>query len=753
MNNKQKLSFIINRKWAVLTAFFFCVLVHSIAYSQEMQVRIGVLALRGAEETVKRWTPTAEYLSTRISEYTFVIVPLDFEKIYEAVENGEVDFVLENSSIYVELEYLYGVDRIATLNDLWQEQAFNQFGGVIFTSKNRKDINNLDDLKNKSFMAVHETSFGGWRMAQREFKDYGIDPYRNFADMQFGDTHDKVVYAVQKGQVDAGTVRTGILEKMNKEGKINIKNFAILNQQHPDNFPLLLSTRLYPEWPFARVKHTSDQLSQQVSIALLSMPSDSEAARAAGIAGWTTPHHYQRVHDCLKELRVSPYEDLGKITLASLIQQYWYWILLGFISVIVLIAVVIYVIRLNRKLNISTIELKESQNRLEQKVEERTSELRQSNQQLIKENKDRRRAEKALQLEHDNFKNILGSMEDGVYIVNMEYEIQYINPVIKLEFGPANGHKCYEYLHRRIKVCPWCKISDVLLGKTVRWEWYSSKNQRTYDLIDTPFRNPDGSISKLEIFRDITERKQAEEELKKHREHLEELVKERTKELEAFSYSVSHDLRAPLRAIDGFTRILMDDYISQLDEEAKRLGMIIQSNSQKMGQLIDDLLTFSRMARTSMNFSEIDMKNMAKAIYYEATNAKLRKRITFTIADLSEVKGDTNMMRQVWMNFISNAIKFSANRDQAVISITCQEKENKLTYCIKDNGAGFNMKYKDKLFGVFQRLHSEKEFEGTGVGLALVQRIIHRHGGKVWAEGEVDKGAAFYFSLSKNGEI
>jgi len=221
------------------------------------------------------------------------------------------------------------------------------------------------------------------------------------------------------------------------------------------------------------------------------------------------------------------------------------------------------------------------------------------------------------------------------------------------------------------------------------------------------------------------------------------------KELEAFSYSVSHDLRAPLRAIDGFTNILLEDYVANLDAEGKRIGSIIQYNARKMGQLIDDLLAFSRMGRADMHFSEIDMQNMANAIYHEATSAEERKRITFTIADLSRAKGDTNMMRQVLMNLISNAIKFSSHRKQSVISVTCREEENELSYCIKDNGAGFDMKYKDKLFGVFQRLHSEKEFEGTGVGLALVQRIIHRHGGNVWAEGEVDNGAAFYFSLPK----
>ncbi|MBC8186092.1 GHKL domain-containing protein, partial [candidate division KSB1 bacterium] len=282
----------------------------------------------------------------------------------------------------------------------------------------------------------------------------------------------------------------------------------------------------------------------------------------------------------------------------------------------------------------------------------------------------------------------------------------------------------------------------------------------------------------------ITERKKAEEELSKHREHLEELVKERTakleksqqslallledvnesrteldisnkklensnKELEAFAYSVSHDLRAPLRAIDGFTRILMEDYIEKLDDEGKRLGTVIQKNSQKMGKLIDDLLAFSRLGRASMKFSSIDMKNMAKAIYHEATGSSERKRINFSVADLPDVDGDSNMFRQVWMNLISNAIKFSSKKEKAVISITGIQDDEKITYRISDNGAGFDMQYKNKIFDVFQRLHNERDFAGTGVGLALVQRIINRHNGKIWAESEVDKGATFYFSLPK----
>jgi len=225
-------------------------------------------------------------------------------------------------------------------------------------------------------------------------------------------------------------------------------------------------------------------------------------------------------------------------------------------------------------------------------------------------------------------------------------------------------------------------------------------------------------------------------------------LEDANKELESFSYSVSHDLREPLRAIDGFTRILDEDYRDKLDEEGQRILNTILKGTDKMGRLISDLLSFSRVSRQYMSESTVEMRKLAETVCDElkATSGNERE-IECRVAKLPDAVGDTAMMRQVFTNLVSNAFKFTRPREKAIIEIGASISGKENTYYVKDNGVGFNDQYAHKLFNMFQRLHTQEQFEGTGVGLAIVQRIIQRQGGRVWAESKLGEGATFYFAL------
>ena len=257
-----------------------------------------------------------------------------------------------------------------------------------------------------------------------------------------------------------------------------------------------------------------------------------------------------------------------------------------------------------------------------------------------------------------------------------------------------------------------------------------------------------------ELSSEIKIRIQAQQEVSRLNEELEERVIIRTnqlnaanKELEAFSYSVSHDLRAPLRAISGFTKIILDDYQSALDEEGKHFCKLIVDNTNRMEQLIEDLLALSKVGRADIVFENINMRELAKVVLAELTTGCDMGRLTISIEELSPCFGDPILIRQVWTNLLSNAIKYSSTMDHSNIIVGCENSKEEIVYFVKDNGVGFDMKYYDKLFGVFQRLHNTSEFNGTGVGLAIVRRIIQRHFGRTWAEGQIGLGASFFFSL------
>ncbi len=326
-------------------------------------LRIGVLAKRGHENCLKKWKGTAHFLTSRVQGYEFSIVPLDFQEIERAVRQKSVEFLLANPAIYVTLENKYGLSRIATLKNRRLSKIITRFGGVIFCRKNRRDIRRIKDLRGKSFMAVSSTSLGGWYAAWKFLLDHHIDPRHDFSHFSFGQTHDAVVLAVKEGRVDAGTVRTDILERMASEGKISLNDFRIMGAKDlkETGFPFVYTTRLYPEWPFAKLPHVAPRLAEKVAIALLKMEPDDTAALDAKYAGWTIPLSYAPVNECLKALHVGPYKNQARLSLDKVFKKYRLAITVFLSAFSLLFILTFYLKRISTQRKETIEKLKESE--------------------------------------------------------------------------------------------------------------------------------------------------------------------------------------------------------------------------------------------------------------------------------------------------------------------------------------------------------------------------------------------------------
>ncbi len=406
-------------------------------------------------------------------------------------------------------------------------------------------------------------------------------------------------------------------------------------------------------------------------------------------------------------------------------------------------------------------------NKLEDKMrqaEQKEIELKEYVAKLERTIEEREKAEKELGRSELKYKKLYDGMMDGFVISSIEGKI--------LEFNNAFASMLmYDYEELKSK-----DINDLTPAKwhdeekrIINNQVFGSGYSETYE---KEMIKKDGSIFPVElrthlivndknqkegmwaIIKDITERKKIELMSQKLNEELEQRVKERTsqlkilnQELEAFSYSVSHDLRTPLRIISGYSKILFEEYANELSDDAKTLLEGITKNTNNMSCLIDDLLEFSKLNRKEVALTEINFEKIFKEVFNEIPISAIKDKVIINISKLPVVKGDKALLKQVAANFISNAVKFSSKVENPEINVSANIENGMAVFCIKDNGVGFDMNYSGKLFGVFQRLHKQNEYEGTGVGLAIVKRIINRHGGKVWAESELNRGSSFYFSL------
>ena len=682
-------------------------------------VRIGVLSHRGYEATVRDWSPTADYLSGNIQGHRFEIVPLDFEEVDPAVQFGEVDFLLVNPGIYVNMEVKYRVSRIATLDNLVGNTPHNVFGGVLFTRRDRRDINSLEDIRGKRLMAVDETSLGGFQMAWRELNAAGLDPYRDVSLLEFGGIHDRVVLAVLEGLTDVGNVRTNILERMASAGRIDLRDFKIISPRLHVEFPFARSTRLYPEWPFSKLQHTPTPLAQLVAVALLNMPKTHPVARKGNYAGWTVPLDYQQVHELFRELQLPPYAQPGRFTLSDAVQKYWYWMVSGLGFLLLMIFMTTWVVRLNRALARSKLHL------------ERQHEL------------------------------ILNSVADGIYGVDLEGKTTFVNRAMEeitgwssSELIGANQHEILHHTRGDGTAHPSdeCPVYLTFLDSKPRFVdedlfWRKGRTSFSVEYSSTPIRDEVGkTIGSVVVFRDISERKRAKEETRQHQLELSHVARLST--MGEMASGIAHEINQPLTAIatNAHACIRMMESGRQLDRCADVMEKI-GTQAERAGEIIRQLRQFVRKEEPERVRTDINdlIREVLVLIKPEVDRGGVRLR-----QDLDRGVGKVLVQRiqieQVIINLVLNAIEAMSEvkEDARLLLIGSRRGEGETVEVkVSDTGPGLEGSIRDQLFNPFITTKPK----GMGLGLSISLGIIEAHNGNLYLDSGPGEGAVFRFAL------
>lgn len=668
------------------------------------------------------WGPTADYLTAQFPSYQFNIIPLDFDSVDEAVSTGGVDFILVNPGIYVNLEARYRVSRIATMNNRRGGTAYNIFGGVIFTRNDREDLNTLEDLRGKSFMAVDRTSLGGFQMAWREFNALDINPLSDFSRLEFGGIHDRVVAAVIEGRVDAGTVRTDILERMAAAGALDPQSVRILHPQSDAEFPFAHSTRLYPEWPFSKVSHTDNELAQQVAIALMQMPRDHTAAISGNYSGWTIPLDYQPVHELFQELKLPPYAIFGKFTLWQAIQRYWYWVLASLAVLLAMVLITSAEVRRNRRLA-----------------------------------KAKRRLERRHEL-------ILNSVADGIYGVDLDGNSTFVNSAMEKITGWSErdliGKNQHQILHHTrqdgslhpAEECPVYATYRDNKSRFIKDDVFWKKNGEniSVEYSSTPIRDERGKTTgSVVVFRDITERKKIEEKIREHQSQLVHVARLNT--VGQIASGIAHELNQPLTAITANSRacVRMMESGPHLVDRCADVMEKIAGQAERAGEIIRQIRHFVHKDQPEQRL--VSVRNMLNTVVEfiapEARRAGVKLNVEFDAA-VKNVYAQEIQIEQVLLNLVRNAIEAlrETPRQHRKINIqTTLLNAGHIQFSVSDSGPGLKADFADQIFDPFVTTKAE----GMGLGLSICKGIIEAHQSELQVKSSSD-GARFYFSLPEN---
>jgi len=689
-------------------------------------LQIGVLAHRGVEIALQMWQPTADYLNKQLPNYNFAIAPLSFEEMWVSVAAGGMDFVVTNSSMYVEFESLYNLNRLATLKNLRMGRAYTVFGGVILRRRERTDIQNLTDLVGKNFAGANEYSFGAWQTAWREIKAVGIDPYRDFLSLRFSGTHDDVVYAVRDGLVDAGSVQTDTLEHMAEEGKIKLEDFEIINQQtqYGDEFPFALSTRLYPEWPFAASHQVDMEIMEDVAIALLQMAKlNPEAALAANSQGWTVPLNYESIHECQKELNLGVYTGNDRTNFDLAVKGsndgLWNWNMET--------NEVFFSARWKQMLGYAEDEIKDDGQEWESRIYP------------------------------DDYAQVQSTMEAYLQGGIAEYASEY-----------RLRHKDASYR--------WMLARGTLL-RDVHGIPYRMAGSHT-DITSRKLAEATLVDSESRLKEQALDLEQALKDLQSTQAQL--IQTEKMSSLGQLVAGIAHEINNPVNFIHGNVNYA-SDYITKLIDlinlygkynpepaveilnkineidldfilmDLPKLLKSMQVGTDRIATIVLSLRNFSRLDEADLKAVNIHdgLDNTLLILQYNLKNkaGSIVIDIVKDYGDLPLVECYAGQLNQVFMNILSNAIDaFPKFAENSTIQISTKLIGDRVVILIADNGSGMTAETQKRLFDPF--FTTKPVGQGTGLGLAIsYQIIIEKHGGSLQCQSELGKGTEFRIEI------